>query len=320
MAYLVTQRRMAFGTYTSPRQARRRPAAVRFEGHYGLGWLGLGELGAVDYSQFLNIVRNALVSTPMIATVIAVALRAVFGNTNPDPSQINAQNANAFILALGGGPGSVTAGNPIMRLTGAAGAARDALYRALVAFTANPPQLAPPAPTPAPAPPVGAPVGPAPIVAPAAPAAGGLPASAYAGTPVPVGFAATQIFVDGNGHQWMYNQAAGIFQDATAAAMSAATASEQAQAAQIAAATATSPGGPESPTLVTSPTVSPYLPAQGTTASGAPVSVSVTSGSSYSDILNWLGESTLVSFAPNWAILAGVGFLALKLSGKKGLL
>jgi hypothetical protein len=316
MAYLVTQRRMAFGTYASPRQARRRP--VRFEGHYGLGWLGLGELGAVDYSQFLNIVRSAILSAPMIAPTIAFALSRVFGSTNPDPSQIDAQNANAFILALGGGPGSLTAGNPLMHLTGAAGAARDALYSHLVAFTANPPQL--PAPTPAPAPPVGAPVGPAPIVAPAAPAAGGLPASAYAGTPVPVGFSASQIYVDGNGHQWMYNQAAGIFQDATAAAMSAATASEQAQAAQIAAATATSPGGPESPTLVTSPTLSPYLPAQGTTASGAPVSVSVTSGSSYSDILNWLGERTLVSFAPNWAILAGVGFLALKLSGKKGIL
>jgi hypothetical protein len=308
MPYLQ-RRSIAFGTYIAPRQAPQRRRQVNFAGHYGMQWIGLGSLGDADWSGFLTTIQNALRAYPLIAGTVAVALRAVFGSTNPSASQINASNANQFILALGGGPGSLTAGNPAMRLTGAAGAARDALYSQLVAYTANPPQLPAPAPAP-PAVPIVSPT-PTPIGAP-------VPASYYAGTPVPVGYPITQIFVEPNGNQWMFDQASQTWKNATAAAIAAATASESAQAAQIAAATATSPGGPESPTLVTSPTVSPYLPNQ---PSLSPVSVSVSSpGSGYSDILNWLGESTLISPVPNWVLLAGAGLVAIKLSGKGHLL
>lgn len=160
--------------------------------------------------------------------------------------------------------------------------------------------------------------GPAPIVAPivAPPGTPAPYAGTYAGTPVPVGFSTSQIYVDLQGNQWMFDPASGTWKNATAAANAAAITSEQAQAAQIAAATATSPAGGPAPILVTSPTLSPYLPQQ-----GAPgVSVSVSPSGGYSDILNWLSESTLISPIPNWILLAGGGLLAMKLSGKKGLL
>jgi len=276
-------------------------------------WIGLGSLGDADWSGFISTLQNARLPGSGLPIGLLV-LQRILGTTNPSPSQINPSVANQLILALG-----------TFQLSGAQGAYRDALWRQLQQYVASPPQLpAPPAaaaPTPAAPTPVGAPVGPAPIVPPATPAlpptsAGTIPTptSTVAGTPVPVGFPITQIFVDPVGHQWMYQQATGQWIDATRAAQQAAITSEQQQAAQIAAATATSPGGPESPTLVTSPTVSPYLPNQ---PSLSPVNVSVTSaGSGYSDILNWLTESTLISPIPNWVLLAGGGLLVLKLSGK----
>lgn len=240
MAYLAT-RSIAFGTYSRPRQARRRP--VRFPGHYGLGQTTEAE--SFCQSQSLRI-------PPILRAKWLQACITAYQQQHP------------------------------------------------AAAAAPAPTAAPPLHTPAP------------IAQPIVTAVA--PTGTYAGTPVPIGFSTSQIFVDSNGHQWMYQNTSGTWLDATAAAQSAATASEQAQAAQIAAATATSPQGGPAPILVTSPTISPSLPQQGGAIS--PVSVSVSSGSSYADVLNWLGERTLLSFAPNWAVLAGVGLIALKLSGK----
>lgn len=305
MPYLRA-RSMAFGAYIAPRQAPARRRTVSFAGHYGMQWIGLGSLGDADWSGFISTLQNAILPSLPPLPIGRMVMQQILGTYSPSPSQINPSVANQLILALGN-----------FKLSGAAGAYRDALWQQLARYVASPPQL------PAPAAPVGAPVGPAPIVAPvtslpptvASPTPGAT--GTYSGTPVPLGFPTNETFVDGQGNQWQYNATTGTWQNATAAAAAAAIASEQAQAAQIAAATATSPAGGPAPILVTSPTVTPGLQP---TSSLSPVSVSVSSGSSYSDILNWLSESSLVSFAPNWATLAAVGLLALKLSGKKGLL
>lgn len=321
MPYLQ-RRSIAFGTYIAPRERpHQQRRQVRFAGHYGMQWIGLGSLGDADWSGFITTLQNAILPAIPFLPIGRLALQSVLGTTSPSPSQINPSVANQLILALGR-----------FQLSGAAGAYRDALWRQLQQYVANPPQLpAPAAPAPA------APVSPAPIISPAAPitpsspvtTASGAPvvtssgstpswASAVAGTPVPLGYPITQIFVDPSGNQWMFNATAGVWQNATQAASQAAIASEQAQAAQIAAATATSPGGPESPTLVTSPVISPSLPNQ---PSLSPVNVSVTSaGSGYSDVLNWLTESTLISVVPNWVVVAGGALVAFKLSGKGHLL
>jgi hypothetical protein len=320
MPYLQ-RRSIAFGSYIGPRHAPHRRRAVQFAGHYGMQWIGLGSLGDADWSGFISTLQNAILPAPPFLPIGRLVLQRILGTTSPSPSQINPSVANQLILALG-----------TFQLSGAAGAYRDALWQQLVRYVANPPQLPAPAPAPTPAPAAPTAVAPAPIITPASPVttAAGAPvvtssgatpswASAVAGTPVPLGYPITQIFVEPNGNQWMFDQASGTWKNATQAAKSAAITSEQQQAAQIAAATATSPGGPESPTLVTSPTVSPYLPQQ---PSLSPVNVSVSSpiSSGYSDILNWLTQSTLISPLPNWILLAGAGFVAIKLGGKGHLL
>jgi len=311
MAYLTTRSpSLAFGTYVSPRQAPRwRPS--RLMGSYGLGMLGQG----ADWSGFISIIQSTVSKMPALAPMISAALAAAFGTTNPTASQITLQSANQFILALGGGPGSLTAGNPLMKLSGILGAYRDALYRTLAAYAANPPQLSAPA----------VPLTPITSLPPSSGAtATGAPISisdpSVANTPVPPGFNKAQVFVDGNGNQWMFNSSAGVWQNATAAAASLATQQEQQQAAQIAAATGTSPGGGPSPILVGSPVVNPTLPNLPPTLPGAPLNVNVTTPgavtSAYSDVLNWLTENTMISALPNWVVVAGIGLVVLKMSGK----
>jgi hypothetical protein len=328
MPYLV-RRSIAFGNYISPRQAPRRRRTVSFAGHYGLGQVPYTDQEIIQQCTSSPTYQNLYRMNPALAVKWLQQCAAQIKSSNPThPAPVSSAPTAAPAVSHGSPQTNPNYAleNELDQLE-----ASGNLQAALQLTQANPQVPGWPAEAArlqallqqqqqAAA----APVGPAPIVAPATPAlpptsSGTIPSPAQtvAGTPVPVGFPITQIFVDPVGHQWMYQQSTGQWIDATQAAQQAAITSEQQQAAQIAAATATSPGGPESPTLVTSPTVSPYLPQQ---PSLSPVNVSVSSPSGYSDILNWLTESTLVSPIPNWVLLAGAGLVALKLSGKKGLL
>jgi len=125
---------------------------------------------------------------------------------------------------------------------------------------------------------------------------GAIVPAANAGTPVPSGYPVNQFYVATDGSVWEFTGGK-WFNTGTPYSAPGATAS------------ASSPAPAPS---------APDASAGSTSAPSAPVNVSVTSDSGYQTILDWLPQSTLLSFAPNWAVL-GVGALAAwKLFGKGG--
>lgn len=116
-----------------------------------------------------------------------------------------------------------------------------------------------------------------------------------AGTPVPVGFPTNQFFVSPDGSVWEYSQAQGNWIN-------------QGTPYNVGAA---APGATTTP-----------VPADTSAATPAPINVNVApavpAGSSYQGVLDWLGQSTLISSIPNWVIVAGAGIVALKISREGG--
>ena len=292
MPYLVAHQPIAFGTYVSP---RRMPPPAPRRGVCFAGTYQLGDLGQQTQSDWASFIFNFISSSQYGAALGQVGIASA--------SQMSPSAVNQIWLRIAN-----------IKLSGIQGALRDAFLQRLQAYNASfaaAPAAQPTAP-------------PAPVATPivtTTPAAINDPS--VAGTPVPPGFPHNNVYVDSSGNQWMYNATTGLWQNATAAATSAATTAEQAQAAQIAAATATSPQGAPTPILVSSPTVSPSLPLPSSSyGAPAPVSVSVSSPtpSTYGDILNFLTESTLISPLPNWVVGAGVVLLVMKFGGKGHLL
>lgn len=131
-----------------------------------------------------------------------------------------------------------------------------------------------------------------PISAP--PAATPLPAigtgANYAGTPVPIGFPTNQFFVSNDGSVWEYSQA---------------------QSAWMNTGTPYNVG-----TSVPPPAAAASTQAAAAPASAAPV-VNITTPatpSAYQGVLDWLGQSTLISAVPNWVLVLSAGLVALKVS------
>jgi hypothetical protein len=113
----------------------------------------------------------------------------------------------------------------------------------------------------------------------------------YAGTPVPVGFPTNQFFVSNDGSVWEYSQAqGGWINTGTPYNVSAPSSSAALPAAGSSAA---------SPASAAAPVVNITTPAQEST---------------YQTILDWLGQSTLISSVPNWVLVLGAGLVALKIS------
>jgi len=141
--------------------------------------------------------------------------------------------------------------------------------------------------------PVESPISAPPAGTPATPAIG--TGANYAGTPVPVGFPTNQFFVSNDGSVWEYSQAQGGWINTGTPYNVGASASPQAAAASTQAAA---------------------VPA-----SSAPV-VNITTPatpSAYQGVLDWLGQSTLISSVPNWVLVLGAGLVALKVSrGSEG--
>jgi hypothetical protein len=122
------------------------------------------------------------------------------------------------------------------------------------------------------------------------------------GTPVPVGYPTTSPYSDIYGNVWQYNAAVGMWTE-TSQASTAATILANGSGGSVPAGTSTA---------------APYIDASGNTwtynpSTGQWVMTAAASADSYSSILNWLSQSTLLSPVPNWALVVGVGFLALKL-------
>lgn len=95
------------------------------------------------------------------------------------------------------------------------------------------------------------------------------------GTPVPVGYLTTQAYTDPYGNVWQFNPSYGVWTET-----------------QLATTGSTAP--------LTNGTVAP--------------AAAVTVDSTYSSILDWLTQQSLITGVPNWIIAAGLGFAALKVS------
>jgi hypothetical protein len=143
------------------------------------------------------------------------------------------------------------------------------------------------------------------VNAPGAPAS--TPASAatgyYTNTPVPLSWPTNQVFTDSTGNQWAYNLGYGTFQMTPSSLATAPLSS-----ASVPAGTATN---------------APYTDASGNTwiynpSTGAWALSTSAAASPYSSILNFLSQTSLGSAVglaiPNWIVLAGLGFVALKFS------
>lgn len=113
-----------------------------------------------------------------------------------------------------------------------------------------------------------------------------------AGTPVPVGYPTNEPYTDSNGNTWTYSTTAGWQITSTSSSQAALLAEEQSAAAAA---------------------------ATGTTTAAGTTSVSVSSGTSWSDLTTWLQESTIISGLPNFFLVAGVGVVGLLIftRGKK---
>lgn len=155
-------------------------------------------------------------------------------------------------------------------------------------------------------------------------------APAAPGSPVPQNFPTSSLFVDSSGNTWQFSSASG-------------------QWGQISTGTAASPSGFYAGTLVPNgtPTNQPYVDNYGnvwifnaaanswsiSTASNSALlaqdqaaaaagatttTAAATTETGTQSILDWLTEQTLITGVPNWALAAGVGIIALKLSQGKG--
>jgi hypothetical protein len=163
----------------------------------------------------------------------------------------------------------------------------------------------------------------------------GSTAAEVAGTPVPVGYNRNTPFINSDGSQWEFSVSQDLWVNVgtpyqvnpivPAPGTTSATASTGAQI-----------GG--TPVPVGYPTAAPYSDIYGNvwqfnTATGtwietfqagsapaispsgaiAPAAAPNVLTDSYTSILNWLTESSLLSPVPNWALVAGLGFVALKM-------
>jgi hypothetical protein len=109
------------------------------------------------------------------------------------------------------------------------------------------------------------------------------------GTPVPGNFPTNQLFINTDGSQWIYS--------ATQAKWISAGTPVNVNAGSSAAATTT-------PAAQTPAPVSAAVdPSQVSAAAAAPAT------SDYQSVLDWLGQSTLISGIPNWGIALGAGLL-----------
>jgi hypothetical protein len=133
--------------------------------------------------------------------------------------------------------------------------------------------------------------------------------SNYPGSPVPSTWSTSQVYTDSSGNQWAYNPGYGTFQMMPSLASSVP-------------ATSASSGVPAGTS-----TNAPYTDASGNTwvynaSTGQWSIASSASSSPYTSILNFLSDTSLgaaVGFAiPNWIVLAGLGFVALKFSHPSG--
>jgi hypothetical protein len=145
------------------------------------------------------------------------------------------------------------------------------------------------------------------LAAPSAPTPGTTSSTAssgaqIAGTPVPVGYPTTSPYFDIYGNTWNFNAATGTW----------------VETAQAAAATNILASGAGTVPVGT-PDNAPYTDANGNTwtynsATGQWQETALaTASDSYSSILSWLTQSSLLSPVPNWALVAGLGFIALKM-------
>jgi hypothetical protein len=126
----------------------------------------------------------------------------------------------------------------------------------------------------------------------------------YTNTPVPLSWPTNQVFTDVNGNQWAYNAGYGTFQMTSSVFQSSAL--------------STSSGVPAGTS-----TNAPYTDASGNTwvynpSTGQWTISSAAAASPYTSVLTWLSQATLLSPIPNWALVAGLGFVALKFSQSSG--
>lgn len=133
-------------------------------------------------------------------------------------------------------------------------------------------------------------------------------AAQVAGTPVPVGYPISSPYGDLYGNTWQFNPATGTWTE---------TAIGSASSAALAAGGAVA-GAAGSPIPAGTSTAAPYTDANGNTWVYDPatgnwqLASSGAAASPYSSILTWLSQSSLISPVPNWVIVVGVGFVALK--------
>lgn len=120
------------------------------------------------------------------------------------------------------------------------------------------------------------------------------------GTPVPTNFPTNQFYVANDGSVWEFGSGKWFN---TGTPYSAPGASSPA------------PSPAPTPAPVSS---TPVVTSSGGGTTSSPVNVAVTSDSGYQTILDWLPQRTLIGSVPNWAVVAGVGFLGWKIFSGKG--
>lgn len=135
-------------------------------------------------------------------------------------------------------------------------------------------------------------------------------AAQVSGTPVPIGYPTTAPYSDSYGNTWQFNPNTGMWIE---------TAIGNPYTSQLTAGGGGAVAGAAgSPIPAGTSTAAPYTDASGNTwvydpATGSwQLASAAASSSPYSSILTWLSQSSLISPVPNWIIVVGVGFVALK--------